>query len=49
MAGQSIGVRVGVTRPPSKGMGAPPGYILLTDNDGAYLLDADGAYLMEAI
>lgn len=28
---------------------APAGYVLLVDDDGAYLLDDDGAYLMEEV
>lgn len=27
---------------------APAGFVLLIDNDGAYLVDNDGAYLLEA-
>jgi len=40
---------LGLTLARNKGVGAPPGYILLVDADGAYLTDADGAYLMEAV
>ena len=30
----------------SKGVGAPPGFVFLTDADGAILTDSDGAYLI---
>jgi hypothetical protein len=49
------GVISGVIRPPVRGLtrntggGAPTGFILLVDEDGAFLVDEDGAYLMEAI
>lgn len=33
----------------AKGVRAPVGYILLVDDDGAFLVDDDGAYLIERI
>lgn len=37
---------------PGQGDGVPippDGFVLIIDNDGAYLVDSDGAFLMEAI
>lgn len=32
-----------------QGVLPPPGFLFLTDSDGAILTDSDGAYLIEAI
>lgn len=44
-----FGFQFGVGATLNKGVPAPVGYILLVDDDGAFLVDDDGAYLIERI
>jgi hypothetical protein len=49
MPGVGVGVGVWRGRRPFGPVYVPPGFILLIDADGAFLIDADGYNLMEPV